>query len=393
MHPRTLVTGPGLALMATLAVLLGVSGAAPRSTLGEVTLSIDNTARSSIPNVQITGLYGGTGTGNVLLTNDHDQGYNANAQMPITMTSGRAESITGAFQTILPNGRLHDINIPNSPQGTFAAGSTTQTAALTSWDGALSQVAMVDARDGHSPIVVNGNLTLNADGSISLTNASGTARFTQENWHSESNPLRSVLHWTGDQFRLDLRDQGTIIVNGYNGSGSAAESRGLDIRASLTYEGVGAFVVNVAPGMENRGIWVEGEGKRVEGNGTVVGAGSPVNVLASHEGDGLAFVTNGLINVSQEGRFVPTVQGFLYAQGYQQEGGSGQTRGIDIVGGNLQGMAVASRVNIQSLDGNSGIVTDRIIINGEQTTLRIPPQMPGGLPVYSATVSNWQERP
>jgi hypothetical protein len=386
-----LLTGPGLALLGTLVVLLGVSGAVPQATTGEVTLSIDNAARSSTPNVQITGLYGGTGAGNVLLTNDHDQGYNANAQMPISSTSGTAESITGAYQTVLPNGQTRDINIPRSLQGVFVSGSTTQTASLTSWDGALSQVAMVDSRAGHSPIVVNGNLTLNANGSISITNASGTMWFGQDSWNDGENPLRDVLRWTGERFRLDLSTHGTIMVNGYNSSGSAAENRGLDIRANLTYEGVGAFVVNVAPGMENRGVWVEGEAKRVESNGTVVGAGSPVNVLASREGDGLAFVTNGLISVSQEGSFVPTVQGFLYAQGYQQGGGA--TRGIDILGGNLEGMAVGSRVNISSLNGSSGIVTDRIIINGQQTTMSIPPQMPGGLPVYSATVSNWQERP
>ena len=394
MRYRMLLTGPGLGFIGTLAVLLGVSGALPPATPGEVTLSIDNVARSATPNVQIVGLYGGTGTGNVLLVNDHDQGYNANAQIPIAAPAGeKAEVITGAFQTILPNGRIHDINIPRPLQGVYAGGSTTQPAALVSWDGALSQVATVDSRAGRSPIVVNGNLTLNADGSISITNASGTTRFTQENWASESNPLRGVLRWAEDRFRLQLEDQGTIVVNGYNVLGSAAaESRGLDIRASLTYEGVGAFVVNVAPGMENRGVSVEGEAKRVEASGRVVGAATSVSVLASRQGDGLAFVTNGLISVNQEGSFVPTLQGFLYAQGYQ-DGGSGQTRGIDIVGGNLQGMAVASRVNIRSLDGNSGIVTDRIIVNGAQETLRIPPQMPGGQPVYTATVSNWRETP
>ncbi len=392
MNRRTVLTGPGLALIGTLVVLLGVSGAVLPATPGEVTLSIDNAARSSTPNVQITGLYGGVGTGNVLLTNDHDQGYNANAQMPITTSSGRADVITGAFQTILPNGQIHDINIPKPLQGVFSAGTSTQTASLVSWNGALSQVAMADTRAGQSPIVVNGNLTLNADGSISITNASGTSGFSQNNWNNEANPLRDVLQWQGNNFRLDLRSQGTIIVNGYNASGSAAESRGLDIRANLTYGGVGGFVVNVAPGMENRGVWVEGQGKWLDANGSIVGAGSPVSVLASQEGDGLAFVTNGLISVSQEGSFVPTVQGFLYAQGYQ-DAGSGQTRGIDILGGNLQGMAVGSRVNIKSLDGNSGIVTDRILVNGTQTTLKIPPQMPGGLPVYTATVSNWRETP
>src|SRR3972149_378943 len=97
MKRRTFLTGPGLSFIGVLAVLLGVSRASAPSTSEEVTLSIDNAARSSTPNVQITGLYGGTATGNVLLTNDHDQGYNANAQTPIAASGGTAEGTTGAL--------------------------------------------------------------------------------------------------------------------------------------------------------------------------------------------------------------------------------------------------------------------------------------------------------
>ena len=395
MKRNTFVTGSGLGVLGVVAVLWGVSGAGPAATSGPQSLFIDNAARSATPNVQIVGLYGAVGTGNVLLVNDHDQGYNANAQIPITAPAGeKAEVITGAFQTILPNGVVKDINIPRPVQSQYSAGSTTQTASLMNWDGVLSQVNMVETRAGKTPIVVDGNLILNAGGSISITNAAGTFRFTQENWNNEANPLRTVLSWDGQRFRLDLSAHDTITVNGYNVVGStAAESRGLDIRADLTYTGVGAFVVNVASGMENRGIQVEGQAKRIGEDGTVVGAGSPVRVLASQEADGLAFITNGRVYLNQEntggGAYVPTVQGFLYAQGYRGDGG--QPRGIDIVGGNLQGMAVGSRVYIKSVDGSSGTVTDRITIGGVQSTLTIPPQVPGGRPVYTATVSNWRE--
>lgn len=395
MKRRRMLAGPGLVLPLMLAVLLGVSGAVPPSTPGPDTLTIDNSARSSTANVQIVGLYGAVGTGNVLLVNDHDQGYNANAQIPIVAPSGeKAGAITGAFQTILPNGAVKDINIPRPLQAQYVAGSTTQTASLMNWSGVLNQVAMVESRAGRTPVVIDGNLTLNADGSITITNASGTQRFDQTNWNSGSNPLAPVLTWDGSRFCLAFDSTDSIIVNGYNVPGStAAESRGLDIRADLTYSGIGAFVVNVAPGMEQRGIQVEGQAKSVLANGTVVGTGSPVHVLAGQEGDGLAFVTNGRMYLNQEGTgsgtFVPTVQGFLYAQGYRD--GSGQPRGIDIVGGNLQGMAIGSGVYIRSVDGNSGIVTDRITISGTQTTMTIPPQIPGGRPVYTATISNWRE--
>src|SRR3972149_1207732 len=284
MKRRTFLTGPGLSFIGVLAVLLGVSRASAPSTSEEVTLSIDNAARSSTPNVQITGLYGGTATGNVLLTNDHDQGYNANAQTPIAASGGTAEVTTGAFQTILPNGKTKDINI--NPTSQFVAGSTSQTAALMSWGGVLEQVSDVNAQ-GATSIVVNGNLTLNANGTISITNSSGTTVFSQENWNSEANPLRNVLSWNGTGFRLDLGDNTTITINGYNSEGSGAESRGLDIRANLTYEGAGAFGGNVASGMENRGIWGEGESKHPTGGGGVVGRGGAVSILASREGDGL----------------------------------------------------------------------------------------------------------
>ncbi len=397
-------TRPARVLVLVLAVWLGVAGpvleatsaaksggssgsSGPSSTPGPDTLYIDNSARSSTANVQIVGLYGGVGSGNVLLVNDHDEGYNANAQIPITAPSGeKADAITGAFQTILPTGSIKDINIPRPLQAQYVAGSTTQTASLMDWSGVLSQVSLVDSRAAKTPITVNGNLTLNADGSITITNASGTLRFDSTNWSSASNPLASVLTWDGTRFILNLGSTDTIIVNGYNVSGSiAAESVGLDIRGPLTYEGVGAFVVNVATGMEQRGIQVEGQAKSSSGTGM----GSPVSVLASNENDGLAFITNGRAYVNQEGSFVPTVQGFLYAQGYRD--GSGQPRGIDIVGGNLQGMAIGSRVYISSVDARSGIVTDRITISGAQTTLTIPPQVPGGRPVYTAAISNWRE--
>ena len=406
MTRRKLLARPSLVLMLMLAVWVGVSGPVPPSasggsgggsgapsTPGPDTLYVDNSARSSTANVQIVGLYGAVGSGNVLLVNDHDQGYNANAQIPITAPAGeKAEVITGAFQTILPTGQIKDINIPRPLQTQYVAGSTTQTASLMDWGGVLSQMTLVDSRAAKSPITVNGNLTLNADGSISITGASGTTRFIPgNNWNDQDNPLRHMLSWMDGQFHLNLKDQGTIIVNGYNGS-TGAESRGLDIRANLTYEGVGALVVNVAPGMPNRGIQMEGQAKYVHA-GAVVGTGSPVSVLASQEGDGLAFITNGRIYMNQEGTgtgaFVPTVQGFLYAQGYRDS--SGQPQGIDIVGGNLQGMAIGSRVYIRSLDGSSGAVTDQITINGTQTTLTIPPQVPGGRPVYTATISNWRE--
>jgi hypothetical protein len=387
MKRRTWFTASSLGFAVSLVVLLGISGAVPPNTPGPQTLYIDNAARSSTPNVQVVGLYGAVGSGNVLLVNDHDQGYNANAQIPITAPSGeKAEVITGVFQTILPNGNVHDINIPRPVQNQFTAGSTTQTASLMDWGGVLNQVSLVNTRAGVTPVVVNGNLTLNADGSISITGASGTTTFNVQNWNDSSNPLRQVLSWDGSRFHLDLNSTDTIIVNGYNVSGStAAESRGLDIRANLTYEGVGAFVVNVATGMEQRGIQFEGQAK----DGSGAGTGSSVSVLASQEGDGLAFVTNGRVYLNQEANFVPTVQGFLYAQGYRD--GNGQPKGIDIVGGNLQGMAVGSRVYISSVNSSSGIVTDRIMINGAQTTMTIPPQMPGGRPVYTAAVSNWRE--
>ena len=398
MTRRKLLARPSLVLMLMLAVLLGVSGAVPPSTPGPDTLYIDNSARSSTANVQIVGLYGAAGSGNVLLVNDHDQGYNANAQIPITVPAGeKAEVITGAFQTILPNGQIKDINIPRPLQGQYVAGSTTQTASLMNWSGVLSQVSLVDSRAAKSPISVNGNLTLNADGSITITSASGTTRFDQSNWSSELNPLRSILSWDDGRFRLSFEHADTILVNGYNATGSLADPAqglGLDIRANLSYEGVGAFVVNVASGMEQRGIKVEGQAKYVQANGSVVGTGTSVQVLASSENDGLAFITGGRVYVNQEGTgsgaFVPTVQGFLYAQGYR-DSSSGQPRGIDIVGGNLQGMAIGSRVYIRSVDGSSGVVTDRITINGTQATLTIPPQVPGGRPVYTATISNWRE--
>ncbi len=395
MMRRRTFAGPGLVLPIVLAVLLGVSGAVPPSTPGPISLTVDNAARSSTPNVQVCGLYGGVGTGNAILVNNHDQGYNANAQVPITAPAGeKAEVITGAFQTVLPNGDVKDINIPRPVSAQYVAGSTTQTASLMSWDGALAQVAMVDSRAGKSPIVVDGNLTLNADGSITVTNASGTAKFDPNNgsWSSAANPLKDVLQFNNGKFQLELGQADTIIVNGYDvGGSSAAESRGLDIRASLTYEGVGAFVVNVASGMEQRGIQVEGQAKDAQG----VGTGSPVNVLASQQGDGLAFITNGRIYVNQEGTgsgaFVPTVQGFLYSQGYRDS--NGQAHGVDLLGGNLQGMAIGSHVYVQrpDPDGSGGTATDCIMINGNQTTLTIPPQVPGGRPVYTASISNWRE--
>jgi len=388
MKRRTWFTGSSLGLAVTLVILLGISGAVPPNTPGPQTLYIDNWARSSTPNVQIVGLYGAVGSGNVLLVNDQDQGYNANAQIPITAPSGeKAEVITGVYQTILPNNSVHDINIPRPLQTQYTAGSTTQTASLMDWTGVLAQVNLVDSRAGKTPLVVNGNLTLNADGSIAITNATATTVFNQNNWNDGANPLRDVLSWSNNRFNLNLGSSvDTIVVNGYNVPNStAAESRGLDIRADLTYSGVGAFVVNVASGMEQRGIQFEGQAK----NGSGAGTGTPVRVLAGQEADGLAFITNGRVYLNQEGSYVPTVQGFLYAQGYRDN--NGQPKGIDIVGGNLQGMAIGSRVYISSVDNASGIVTDRIMVGGTQTTMTIPPQVPGGRPVYTATVSNWRE--
>jgi hypothetical protein len=369
---------------------MGVGGAGS-STPGPDTLYIDNEARSGSPNVQIIGLYGAVGSSNALFINDHDQGYNANAQMPISSTiAGKADVITGAFQTMLPNGNVKDINIPKPVSNQFVAGSITQTASLMNWYGVQSQVNMVESRAGKSPIVIDGNLVLHADGSISITNASGTTVFDQNNWSDASNPLAYVLSWSGNKFTLNLGGSvDTIVVNGYNVNGStAAESRGLDIRADLTYSGVGAFVVNVATGMEARGIQFEGEAKNGSGNGM----SKAVNVLAGQDGDGLAFITNGRIYLNQEGggaAHVPTVQGFLYAQGYID--GKGQPKGVDIVGGNFQGMAIGSQVYIKSVNQTSGIVTDNINISGNQQTLTIPPQVPGGRPVYPATISNWRE--
>ena len=391
MRRRGFVVGSALVFVVMLAALLGVSGAVPPSTPGPDTLYVDNQKRSSTPNVQIIGLYGAVGSSNALLVNDHDQGYNANAQMPIYATlSGKADVITGAFQTILPNLNVKDINIPKPYTNQFVAGSITQTASLMNWYGVQSQVNMVETRAGKSPIVIDGNLTLHADGSITITNASGTTVFNQTNWNDPYNPLKDVLSWNNNQFNLNLGGSAdTIVVNGYNINGStAAESRGLDIRADLTYQGVGAFVVNVATGMEARGIQFEGEAKNGSGNGM----GQAVNVLASQESDGLAFLTNGRIYLNQEGggaAHVPTVQGFLYAQGYVDK--NGQPKGVDIVGGNLQGMAIGSQVYISSVNQTSGIVTDSIQIGGKQQTLTIPPQVPGGRPVYSATISNWRE--
>lgn len=390
MRRRISFAGPGFVLVLLLAALMGVGGAGS-STPGPDTLYIDNEARSGSPNVQIIGLYGAVGSSNALFINDHDQGYNANAQMPISSTiAGKADVITGAFQTMLPNGNVKDINIPKPVSNQFVAGSITQTASLMNWYGVQSQVNMVESRAGKSPIVIDGNLVLHADGSISITNASGTTVFDQNNWSDASNPLAYVLSWSGNKFTLNLGGSvDTIVVNGYNVNGStAAESRGLDIRADLTYSGVGAFVVNVATGMEARGIQFEGEAKNGSGNGM----SKAVNVLAGQDGDGLAFITNGRIYLNQEGggaAHVPTVQGFLYAQGYID--GKGQPKGVDIVGGNFQGMAIGSQVYIKSVNQTSGIVTDNINISGNQQTLTIPPQVPGGRPVYTATISNWRE--
>ena len=236
MKRRKHFAGPGLVLTLMLAVLLGVSGAVPANTPGVATLYVDNVARSSTATVQVVGLYGAVGSSNVLLVNDHDQGYNANAQIPITAPAGeKAEVITGAFQTILPTGNLKDINIPKPLQGQYVAGSTTQTASLMGWSGVLSQTSLVDSRAGKTPIEINGNLTLNADGSISITNASGTQVFNQSNWNNASNPLASVLSWDGSKFNLNFANTDTIMVNGYNASGlTGAGSVGLDIRADLT---------------------------------------------------------------------------------------------------------------------------------------------------------------
>ncbi len=394
MRRQSLLAGPGFALVLLLVALMGVGGAGS-STPGPDTLYINNQQRSGTPNVQITGLFGAVGSSNVLLVNNHDQGYDANAQMPITtIAAGNAEVITGAFQTILPNGNVKDINIPAPLQNQFVGATATQTASLMNWAGVQNQTTLVETRAGKSPIVINGNLALNADGSITITNTSGSTRFDQNNWSDSSNPLRNVLSWSSNKFTLNLSSADTIIVNGYNYPGTAAENVGLDIRANLSYQGVGAFVVNVASGMEQRGIQVEGQSKYVQAGGTVVGAGDSVQVLASNVADGLAFITNGRIYVNQEGTgsgaFVPTVQGFLYAQGYRD--GNGQPNGIDIVGGNLQGMAIGSRVYIASVDSNSGVVTDNIVINGnQQKTLTIPPQVPGGRPVYTASITKWRE--
>src|SRR3972149_9925427 len=101
MNRRTWFTGSSLGLAVPRVILLGISGAVPQNTPGPQTLYIDNWARSSTPNVQIVGLYGAVGSGNVLLVNDQDQGYNANAQIPITAPSGeRAEEIMGGYKTI-----------------------------------------------------------------------------------------------------------------------------------------------------------------------------------------------------------------------------------------------------------------------------------------------------
>ncbi len=390
MRRRTSLVGSGLAFGILLMALMGVGGAGS-STPGPQTLYINNEARTGTANVQIIGLYGAVGSSNALLVNDHDQGYNANAQMPIsTALSGKADVITGAFQTILPSSNVKDINIPKPLSNQFVAGSTIQTASLMNWAGVQTQVSLVETRAGKTPIVIDGNLVLGADGSISITSASGTTVFDQNNWNDAANPLQSVLSWSNNKFNLNLGSfADTIVVNGYNLNGSTgAESRGLDIRADLTYSGVGAFVVNVATGMEARGIQFEGEAKNGSGNGL----GKAVNVLASQEGDGLAFLTNGRVYLNQEGggsAHVPTVQGFLYAQGYVDN--KGQPKGVDIIGGNLQGMAIGSQVYIASVNQTSGIVTDNITIGGSQQTLTIPPQVPGGRPVYTATLSNWRE--
>lgn len=269
-------------------------------------------------------------------------------------------------------------------------------AALLSWEGVLDQVQKADRRARQTPILVEGNLTLNADGSITITSLSGTARFGQANWNAEENPLARILGWQDDRFHLRLGPHTTIVIRGTNLPGlTAAEGWGLAIRANLTYEGVGAFVVQVASGAERRGILVEGEAKRAQPDGQVLPTGRPVSVLAARARDGLGFITNGRIAVRGEGvpsaHFRATVQGFLYAQGYRDAGG--RPRGIDVVGGTVQGMAVGSRVALGAPQEGGGQVTNQVVINGALAALTIPPQLPGGRPVYLSTLSYTPAKP
>ncbi len=55
MRRRRIFAGPSLALVLALVGLLGVSGAVPPGSPGPDTLSVDNSALSRTPNVQITG--------------------------------------------------------------------------------------------------------------------------------------------------------------------------------------------------------------------------------------------------------------------------------------------------------------------------------------------------
>jgi hypothetical protein len=260
----------------------------------------------------------------------------------------------------------------------------------------LEQVRKADRRAGRTPIVVEGNLAVNDDGSITITSLSGTARFGQPNWNAAGNPLARILAWQGDRFHLRLGQHTTIFIRGTNLPGlTTAEGWGLAVRGRLTYEGVGAFVVQVASRAERRGILVDGATEGAQPDGQVGHAGRPVRVLATQARDGLGFITNGRIAVRGEGlplaRFHPTVQGFLYAQGYRDR--EGQARGIDVVGATVQGMAVGGWVALGAPEQGGGQVTNRIIIAGAQASLTIPPQMPGGRPVYLSTLSYTSGKP
>lgn len=341
-------------------------------------LQINNEARPQGPNLVLTGLYGATGAGNVLLTNDHDQGYNASVQSPIASPTGTSPlmAITGAFDTILPNGNVKNINLPkNSP---FVANSSAVTSPLVDFTGAVAAAQAAS----QTVITVNGSVSLRADGTLQVQSASGSQVFGPLNWNDAANPLKSVLTWDGLKFNLNLANT-LIQINGLT-TGGDSQAAGLNLQANLTYTGVGAIVVQTPANSEGRGITVQGQ----DMTGSNVGLGQPASLLAARPGDGLALITNGTINLQEQGGFTPTVQAFLYAQGVRT---SDAEAGIDLKGAAFQGMAVGGFINIQSLDNNSGTMTDQIVINGQPGYLAIPPQFPGGTPTYTATVSNWRE--
>jgi len=345
-------------------------------------MQIKNESRTQGPNVVVTGLYGALGAGNVLLTNEHDHGYNANAQIPISSPTGTAPlmAITGNFQSILPNGNTFNINLPkNSP---FVAGSSAVTSPLVDFNGAVT-AAQAASRN---VITVNGSVSLRADGTLQIQSASGSQVFGPLNWNDAANPLKSVLSWDGLKFNLNIANT-LIKINGLT-TGGDSQGVGLNLQANLTYSGVGAIVVQTTGGSEDRGIKIEGEDK----TGTNLGTGQAASVLAARPGDGLALITNGTVKMEQEGTatnpMVPMVQAFIYAQGFR---GGDDGSGIKLEGAAFQGMAVGGTITIESEDNNSGTMTDQVIINGQPAFLSIPPQFPGGAPTYTATISNWRE--